>query len=103
MISRASSALSSPASRLRIRLAETSAPLPTEQVLLRAILKELLLQLREEADQLARDGDPATALFTLFTDPVAAPPPATPASTYWPMPARACPSTEPTAVSPQPC
>lgn len=44
---------------------------PTKQALLQAIMKELLDRLHREADRLAGDGDPRTALFTFFTDLVA--------------------------------
>ncbi len=44
---------------------------PTKQALLRAIMKDLLEQLTQEAGSLVADGDPATALFTFFTQTVA--------------------------------
>jgi AcrR family transcriptional regulator len=40
---------------------------PTKDDLLRAIMKDLLQRLSDEASSLAADGDPATALFTFFT------------------------------------
>jgi AcrR family transcriptional regulator len=40
---------------------------PAKDDLLRAIVKVLLQRLADEADALAADGDPATALFTFFT------------------------------------
>lgn len=40
---------------------------PTKQALLQAIMKDLLQQLTDQADALAADGDPATALFAFFT------------------------------------
>lgn len=43
---------------------------PTKQALLQAIMKDLLLRLTQEATSLAADGDPATALFTFFTQVV---------------------------------
>lgn len=43
---------------------------PTKQALLQAIMKDLLEQLTDQADALAADGDPATALFTFFAQTV---------------------------------
>ncbi|GAA4236502.1 TetR/AcrR family transcriptional regulator [Actinomadura meridiana] len=43
---------------------------PTKQALLQAIMKDLLRQLTDQADALAANGDPATALFTFFTQTV---------------------------------
>jgi AcrR family transcriptional regulator len=40
---------------------------PAKDDLLRAIMKDLLERLADEAATLAKDGDPATALFTFFT------------------------------------
>jgi AcrR family transcriptional regulator len=40
---------------------------PTKDDLLRALLKEVLQRLTDEVNALNADGDPATALFTLFT------------------------------------
>ncbi len=40
---------------------------PTKQDLLAAIIKDLLQRLKDEADRLVRDGDPATALRAFFS------------------------------------
>lgn len=41
---------------------------PTKQALLQSIMKALLEDLRGEANRLAVEGDPDTAVFTFFTD-----------------------------------
>src|SRR6266511_567566 len=46
---------------------EQGASAPTEDDLLRAIMKDLLLRLTDEVNALNTEGDPATALFAFFT------------------------------------
>jgi AcrR family transcriptional regulator len=59
------------ASRAGVAIGTVFRHFPTKDDLLRALMKELLQQLTDEVARLGREGDPATALFTFFTDMVA--------------------------------
>jgi AcrR family transcriptional regulator len=58
------------ASRAGVAIGTVFRHFPTKTDLLRAVMKELLERLTDEVNALNTDGDPATALFTFFTDMV---------------------------------